>query len=238
VVWSQGVTEGGSSGGALVTLAPSGGFYEIRGGLFGGVSACETPTEPDYYSHFEQALPLVREYLTPTADMQGKVSAVEFYNAALDHYFLSTNPVEIDNLDSGRTVGWVRTGLRFLVFSVPAAGTSPVCRFYRCSGVRRFALLLGFAGGSARRLRPRIPSTGSTKAPACSTSSCPNTTSGVCPCGNRRRLPLLQHVHHQPPVHDRAGHSRPDESFAALDGRGLRAGAVFPHHVRGSELAR
>ena len=95
------------------------------------MSACETPTEPDYYSHFEQALPLVREYLTPAADMQGKASAVEFYNAALDHYFLSTNPVEIDNLDSGRTVGWVRTGLRFLVHSVPAAGTSPVCRFYR-----------------------------------------------------------------------------------------------------------
>jgi lysyl endopeptidase len=131
VVWSQGITEGGSSGGALLTLAPGGTFYEIRGGLFGGLSACEAPTDPDFYSHFDEALPLVRQYLTPTADMQGKAAAVEFHNAALDHYFLSTNPVEIDNLDSGRTIGWVRTGLRFLVYSVPAAGTSPVCRFYR-----------------------------------------------------------------------------------------------------------
>ena len=88
--------------------------------------------EPDYYSHFEHALPLD----APVPDAQrrhrrARSSAVEFYNAALDHYFLSTNPVEIDNLDSGRTVGWVRTGLRFLVYSAPAAGTSPVCRFYR-----------------------------------------------------------------------------------------------------------
>jgi hypothetical protein len=131
IVWSQGVTEGGSSGAAIATLASSGSFYEVRGGLYGGLSSCQQHAAPDYYSQFDVALPLMREYLTPTADMQGKVAAVEFYNAALDHYFLSTNPVEIDNLDSGRTVGWVRTGLRFLANSVPAAGTSPVCRFYR-----------------------------------------------------------------------------------------------------------
>jgi hypothetical protein len=130
IVWEEGVTEGGSSGAAIATLAP-GGFYEVRGGLYGGVSSCQLQAAPDYYSRFEAALPLMREHLTPTADMQGKVAAVEFYNAALDHYFLSTNPVEIDNLDSGRTVGWVRTGLRFLAHSVPAPGTSPVCRFYR-----------------------------------------------------------------------------------------------------------
>jgi len=56
---------------------------------------------------------------------------VEFYNRALDHYFLSTNPAEIASLDSGKTVGWVRTGLRFLVYDNPQPGTSPVCRFYR-----------------------------------------------------------------------------------------------------------
>ncbi len=77
-------------------------------------------------------MPLVRQYLTPNAaNARGVVAAVEFYNRSLDHYFLSTNPVEIANLDSGKTVGWVRTGLRFLAYDNPQPGTSPVCRFYR-----------------------------------------------------------------------------------------------------------
>ncbi|MFO1395829.1 MAG: hypothetical protein U1F48_02075 [Burkholderiales bacterium] len=132
VTWSKGVTQGGSSGSALVTLAPGGGWYELRGGLFGGLSSCTAQGAPDYFSHLDAALPQVRQYLTPNAaNPRGVVPAVEFYNRSLDHYFLSTNPVEIANLDSGRTVGWARTGLRFLVYDNPQPGASPVCRFYR-----------------------------------------------------------------------------------------------------------
>jgi len=134
VVWSEGVTEGGSSGGAIATLTPGGAYYEVRGGLYEGSSACGSLFShlPDYYSHLTTALPVMRQYLTPNAaNPDGIVVAVEFYNANLGHYFLSTDPVEIDNLDSGRTVGWVRTGLRFLVYDHQAPGTSAVCRFYR-----------------------------------------------------------------------------------------------------------
>jgi lysyl endopeptidase len=131
VVWNQGVTEPGSSGGPLLTLAANG-AYEVRGGLYAGGSACEDPKLPDYYSELQSALPVMRQYLTPdAANPLGLVVATEFYNRNLDHYFLSTNPVEINNLDTGLTVGWERTGLRFLVYDNPAAGTSPVCRFYR-----------------------------------------------------------------------------------------------------------
>jgi len=130
VVWSVGVTEGGSSGGLLATR--NGTDYEVRGSLYGGLSVCSRTTAPDYFSRLETALPLMRQYLTPgVANPGGAVVAVEFYNAKLDHYFLSTNPAEIDNLDSGRTVGWVRTGLRFLAYPTQVAGTNPVCRFYR-----------------------------------------------------------------------------------------------------------
>ncbi|MFO1322616.1 MAG: serine protease [Burkholderiales bacterium] len=132
VVWSQGVTEGGSSGGALATLAGAGGFYEVRGGLYGGQSSCTLQNLPDYFSDLRNALPLMREFLTPDyVETAGRVVAVEFYHRGLDHYFLSTNPVEIAKLDSGLTVGWERTGLRFLVYDRPTAGASPVCRFYR-----------------------------------------------------------------------------------------------------------
>jgi hypothetical protein len=63
----------------------------------------------------------------PTA---AKVQAVEFYNAAFRHYFVSTNPAEIAKLDDGTFAGWTRTGLTFNVFAGAAAGLAPVCRFF------------------------------------------------------------------------------------------------------------
>ncbi len=131
VVWNSGVTEAGSSGGSLLTLAAAG-YYEVRGGLYAGYSSCSRAASPDYYSDLAAALPVLRPYLAPTApNPAGLVVAVEFYHRGLDHYFLSTNPAEIGKLDSGATTGWVRTGLSFLAYAAPAAGTSPVCRFYR-----------------------------------------------------------------------------------------------------------
>jgi len=59
------------------------------------------------------------------------VGAVEFYNAGLDHYFISALQPDIDALDSGRLTGWVRTGLGFKVYPSQAlggAGVNPVCR--------------------------------------------------------------------------------------------------------------
>jgi hypothetical protein len=61
------------------------------------------------------------------------VAAVEYYNGALDHYFISDLAPELDALDSGRIAGWSRTGQTFGVFpALPADGraASPVCRFY------------------------------------------------------------------------------------------------------------
>jgi len=50
--------------------------------------------------------------------------AVEFFNAALGHFFMTANPAEIAILDAGSA--WQRTGQSFNV----GAGTSAVCRFY------------------------------------------------------------------------------------------------------------
>ncbi|MBA3776927.1 MAG: trypsin-like peptidase domain-containing protein [Betaproteobacteria bacterium] len=131
VRYSQGSTEGGSSGAALLTFLAAGGYYEVRGGLAGGDASCAAPSERDWFSRMQEALPYLREYLTPNVPAPaGQVVAVEFYNRTLNHYFISTNPVEIGNLDSGATVGWERTGLRFFAYNVPVAGTNPVCRFY------------------------------------------------------------------------------------------------------------
>lgn len=67
-------------------------------------------------------------------DVYGKpdiYNVVEFYNAALDHYFISSNFVEIDNLDVGTRIrGWTRTGQSWNAYPPESTGRSPVCRFY------------------------------------------------------------------------------------------------------------
>jgi len=59
-----------------------------------------------------------------------KVVAVEFYNAAFQHYFVSANAGEIAKLDDGTFAGWTRTGQTFNVNAGAAPGLSAVCRFF------------------------------------------------------------------------------------------------------------
>jgi len=134
--WSQGVTEPGSSGSGLFTYNAIGNYYELRGALSGGNSSCSVQDRDgiDDYSRLDVALPLIAQYLTPTAvDPAKKVLVVEYYDATLDDYFITANQAEIQDLDSGVHPGWVRTGLTFLAYSDPTvapADAQPVCRFY------------------------------------------------------------------------------------------------------------
>ena len=70
--------------------------------------------------------------LAPTAYAQNvEKTVVEYYNAALDHYFLTHDDFEIQNLDNAMpNRGWERTGETWRVRSSPETGSSPVCRFY------------------------------------------------------------------------------------------------------------
>ena len=58
--------------------------------------------------------------------------AVIYYNASLDHYFLTANPAEQALLDNGTTKGWRRTDAAFGVVTsaLADADLTPVCRFY------------------------------------------------------------------------------------------------------------
>lgn len=61
-------------------------------------------------------------------------TVVEYYDASLDHYFMTPLPDEIGALDSGQIAGWTRTGRVFDAFPSEAAAAGaavyPVCRFY------------------------------------------------------------------------------------------------------------
>ncbi|MFO1303700.1 MAG: DUF1800 family protein [Burkholderiales bacterium] len=62
--------------------------------------------------------------------------AIEFYNAGINHYFVTAYPEEAAALDAGTNVkGWKRTGGQFSVFSEPAQGLAAVCRFFGTPGV-------------------------------------------------------------------------------------------------------
>ncbi|MCU6434920.1 hypothetical protein LPB67_14175 [Undibacterium sp. Jales W-56] len=62
VKWQTGITEPGSSGSGLFTF--SAGYYVLRGALYAGSSACETPTNADYFSRLDLAYPSIKQYLT------------------------------------------------------------------------------------------------------------------------------------------------------------------------------
>lgn len=129
--WNNGTTEVGSSGSGLFTFLASGGYYELRGGLFGGDAACSNTSGSDYYSRLDTLLPLTRQYLTPDTPNPGSQGVVvEFYHRGLDHFFITMDPGEINVLDTGTIPGWERTGIRFLAYTAPVAGANPVCRYY------------------------------------------------------------------------------------------------------------
>jgi hypothetical protein len=74
-------------------------------------------------------------YVAPASEAPGELRTVEFYNEALNHYFITAEPDEIAMLDEGRIVpGWRRTGLDFKSWSPGTAEGTATCRFFGTPG--------------------------------------------------------------------------------------------------------
>lgn len=59
------------------------------------------------------------------------VELVEYFHAAWNHYFITSNADEIKKLDEGTFVGWQRTGHQFKGYATGAApGAAAMCRFF------------------------------------------------------------------------------------------------------------
>ena len=183
--WDEGTTQTGSSGSGLFTFLQGAGYYELRGGLFGGDASCSFRNGPDYYSRLDNMLPLVRQYLTPDAsNPDGQAVAVEFYNAGLDHFFITTDANEINLLDTGVLRGWERTGVRFLAYNQPAPGANPVCRFYLRPAVGDSHFYSGDPNECAATLA-RFGDSWIYESPAVFHIALPNPVTGACPGGTR-----------------------------------------------------
>jgi lysyl endopeptidase len=181
MVWSQGTTEVGSSGSGLFTYLAAGDFYEVRGSLFGGEASCAFRDGNDYYSRLDNMLPLTRQYLTPDApNTTSQTVVVEFYNAGLDHYFITSDANEINLLDTGVLRGWVRTGVRFLAYSAQVPGTNPVCRFYLRPEVGDSHFYSGDPNECAQTLA-RFGASWIYEGPSVFYIALPNFATGACP---------------------------------------------------------
>ncbi|WP_212629019.1 hypothetical protein [Pseudomonas sp. KB-10] len=121
VLWSAGVTEGGSSGSGLYSDG------KLIAQLYGGSSACNNPTGYDRYSLLAPAYENgIKQWLAPsgTSLADGR-TVVEFYNPDLNHYFITADAAEQAFVDSGAVGRWLRTGQSF-----KAGGSVAACRFY------------------------------------------------------------------------------------------------------------
>ena len=102
--------------------------------LTGGSTGCNNLGHHVFAGQDEELLATIRGLMNKHAAALAAPTtslAVEFYNAELDHYFLTHIATEIALLDAGTTIkGWVRTGEAFNVYPAPQTGSSPVCRFY------------------------------------------------------------------------------------------------------------
>ena len=72
------------------------------------------------------------------AAIEPTAQAIEYYNASLNHYFVTAFPEEAAMLDAGSVVkGWARTGVTFNAWRDAADDPAavPVCRFFGTPGV-------------------------------------------------------------------------------------------------------
>jgi serine protease len=94
---------------------------------FPATSTCSTANCGAGIVNMQHAVQAAAALAPPRATLP----VAEYYNASLDHYFISWVDAEQRNLDDGKTpTRWVRTGYAFNTASGAASGTSPVCRYY------------------------------------------------------------------------------------------------------------
>jgi len=79
---------------------------------------------------------LLLDRAAPLPPSPGEQTAIEYYNAALDHYFITSDPTEVAILDAGQQIpGWQRTDYAFNVDAPTASAGVAACRFFGVPGV-------------------------------------------------------------------------------------------------------
>ncbi len=127
VLWSQGVTESGSSGSGLFQRL-NGNDYLV-GQLLGGNSACSNRGGTDVYGRFDLAFNAsLQQWLNVPSTTQ-RTAVYRFYNKTTDTHFYTSSVQERD-LVITKLRNYSYEGPAFFAFGAQADGTSPVHRFF------------------------------------------------------------------------------------------------------------
>jgi len=136
VGWSQGTTEGGSSGSALFNSA-----NQVIGTLYGGSSSCSSTSSPEFYGRFDVAYnAALKNWLAPLASSAptiGRTAVYRFYNGTTGAHFFTTSVAERDNTIQ-TAPSFTYEGIGFYAQAAPLPGNIPVYRFYGLVGGAHF----------------------------------------------------------------------------------------------------
>jgi hypothetical protein len=124
------------------------------------------------------------------------LEAIEFYDATLDHYFVTASSDEIAKLDAGVFAGWQRTGQGFTVYdpATPVAGASPVCRFYGSPAAGLDSHFYSASPAECDAVRQRFPGVWIEESANAFGIGLPNTLTGECPAAT---IPVYRAWNHR-----------------------------------------
>ena len=114
-------------------------------------------------------------------------NVVEFYNQALDHYFITAAPGEISDLDNGVHKGWARTGQSFHTYAAGSTGRpgrQPVCRAYGNPAVGLDSHFYSASEGECFDTLGKFAGAWLLEASEVFQMDLPDTTTGACPAGD------------------------------------------------------
>lgn len=139
VTWSQGTTEGGSSGSAIFVNG------RVVGTLYGGSAVCTNKASFDYYGRFDVAYNAALKSWLAASSSPVRSAVYRFYNATTGAHFYTASAAERDFVI--RTYPqFAYENIAFYAYPDSSTGKDPVFRFYNATTGAHF-----YSGSVAER---------------------------------------------------------------------------------------
>jgi hypothetical protein len=121
--------------GFVPPLAP--GFYTLLGTINvydASTGTLQPECDPQKFGNPQRSSPFVVYTPDDVINYQNRraveTAVIEYYDAVLDHYFMTSDVNEIQALNSLKFAAWVPTGNKFMAYSTPYGAGTRVTRYY------------------------------------------------------------------------------------------------------------
>lgn len=117
-----------------------------------------------------------------------RVTVVEYHHAAMDHYFVTADPLEVAALDSGVFEGWQRTGFGWTAWAPDRSNGQGVatCRYYLLPGEGMSSHFFSTSQDECAFVAERFASSWTLESPNAFDSMLPGLVDGLCQEGSTR----------------------------------------------------